>query len=210
MYLVALLDHLRRNARCLVVVALALTGAFVLPLQVSAAGAAERVAATPAAPASPVVPVPDDRLKPIPAEPECPPVVATCDDLTIDPCIRQQSCPPPPPPPCEEGVLSRRCPPPPPPCNEDDPEHKCPEPPCEPGLRRTLEEHPSDDCPEPPCEPEEYRAYPPDHEIHEGYPECPPPPKCEKGDPECPEPPKTGEPDPGVDRPVPGTPTFTG
>jgi hypothetical protein len=188
MYLVALLDHLRRNARCLVVVALALTGAFVLPLQVSAAGATERVAATPADPAGPVAPAPNERLKPKPGQPECPTAVATCDDLTIDPCIPQQSCPPPSLPPCRDGVLSRRCPPP-RPCNPDDPEHDCPEPPCE------------------PADPE-YRGYPPDHKIHEG--ECPPPTECEKGDPECPEPPKTGEPDPGVDRPVPATPNFTG
>ena len=158
MYLVALLDHLRRNARCLVVVALALTGAFVLPLQVSAAGASERATATTAAPASPVVPGPDERLKPKPGTPECPPVVATCDDLTIDPCIRQLDCPPPPPPPCEEGVVTP----------------ECPEPPCD-------TDHP--DCPTPPCDPETDEECRPPSECEEGDAECPEPPDENEPDP---------------------------
>jgi hypothetical protein len=200
MYLVPLLDHLRRNARCLVVVTLALTGAFLLPTQVSAAGAAERVAATSAAPASPVVPVPEptptERLKPIPAEPVCPPAVATCEDLTIDPCIEQQDCEPPPPP-CEEGVLSRNCPQPPcdleeeedqehrlscpPPC-EEDPEQECPVPPCDPEDYPRLREIPENpdhpwnpDCPVPPCDWEDYTEEKPvEKKRLEEYPECPP------------------------------------
>src|SRR4051794_2112310 len=102
MPLLALFDHLRRTSRCWVAIALMLGGAFLVPLQVSAAGAAP-AKASPTAVSSVRAPEPDPGpwiVQPgVPPKPECPPWVATCDDVTIDPCIRT-FCPPPP---CEEG-----------------------------------------------------------------------------------------------------------
>jgi hypothetical protein len=199
------------------VLAFVLTGAFLLPAQVSAADASPQVAPAPSAAFAPppdvdvqpdarllpvpgdVQEIPDDRVSP-PAKPKCPSPVATCDDLTIDPCIRQQNCPPPPPP-CGPNKLVH-CPP---PCLPTSKKAECPPPPpCDPARVRDCTPPPCEGadvlCPKPPCDPAEDK-------------DCtPPPPECEKGDDSCDPPPVTHpEPKPSpTDRPVPATPNFTG
>ncbi len=124
MNLVALLDRLRRTSRSRVAVALALTGLFLVPLQVTAGAIT---------PSSPATPEPTDECEPgdlecewVPCEPS--ELDPECEWVPCEPGDPDPECEPVP---CEPEDLDPECEP--VPCEEGDPDPACgPEPEPEP------------------------------------------------------------------------------